>query len=158
MVEPSSRRLVYVDANPIVYALEGPEVLASALKQLFSVFRSRPGTAITSELTLAEVLPKKKIPDREFLDLLVWGGVFDLHPVTREVLVETADYRRSAGKQLSDGRVAIPKLPDAIHAVTAIRAGCSLFLSADAGVKLPETMALVKANASGVADLTRNLQ
>ncbi len=156
MVESPSRHLVYVDANPIVYALEGSEDIASALKQLFSVFRGRPGTAITSELTLAEVLPKKKTPDGDFLDLLVWGGIFDLHPVTREVLVETADRRTS--RELPDGRVAVPKLPDAIHAVTAIRAGCSIFLSADTGVKLPETMALVKADVSGVADLTRNLQ
>jgi hypothetical protein len=60
MTDSSERSVVYVDANPIAYAFEGPEELASALMQLFSVFRRAPGLAVTSELTLAEVLPKNK--------------------------------------------------------------------------------------------------
>jgi hypothetical protein len=94
MTEAASASIVYVDANPIAYAFEGSEELATALKTLFSIFRQKPGLAVTSELTLAEVLPKKKIPDRYFLDLLVWSGMFELRPVTREILVETARYRR----------------------------------------------------------------
>ena len=78
MTDSSSAAFVYLDANPIAYALEGPDDLASALKHLFSIFRRRPGVAVTSELTLAEVLPKKKVADRHFLDLLVWSGLFDL--------------------------------------------------------------------------------
>jgi hypothetical protein len=148
---------VYIDANPIAYAFEGPEELASALMSLFAFFRSKPGTAITSELTLAEVLPKKRTPDREFFDLLIWSRIFDLRPVTREILIETAQYRRSAGTRLPDGALAMPKLPDAIHVVTAIQSDCSFFLSSDGRLKLPEKMRLVKATATGVEALIKEL-
>jgi predicted nucleic acid-binding protein len=144
MTEAAS--IVYVDANPIAYALEGPEELASALKALFGIFRKRPGVAVTSELTLAEVLPKKTIPDRHFFDLLIWSKVFDLREVTREILIETARYRRMAG---------MPKLPDSIHVVTAIQAGCSSFLSSDSRIRLPETMKLIPANKAGIESLMR---
>lgn len=157
MTESSLTSVVYVDTNPIAYAFEGPEELASALMKLFSVFRTKPGLAVTSELTLAEVLPKKRIPDRQFFDLLIWSRIFDLRPVTREILVETANYRRDTGRRLPDGHFAMPKLPDAIHVVTAIRNDCKFFLSSDGRLKLPDTMKLVQATAGGVATLIEEL-
>lgn len=157
MVESSHSQRVYVDANPIAYALEGPEELATALKGLFSVFQRRRGSAVTSELTLAEVLPKRKMPDRYFFDLLIWSGIFDLLPVTRDILIETATYRRIARTELPDGRAPMPKLPDAIHAVTAIRNGCQIFLSSDRRIRLPQSIQVVFADKSGIETLTREL-
>jgi len=157
MTDTSSTSVVYVDANPIAYALEGPDELASSLRNLFAVFRARPGVAVTSELTLAEVLPKRKIPDRHFLDLLVWSKIFDLRPVTREILVETARYRRAARTELPDGRFSMPKLPDSIHVVTAIQAGCRSFLSSDGRVKLPDKIKLVQANKAGIETLVQEM-
>jgi hypothetical protein len=51
----------------------------------------------------------------------------------------------------------MPKLPDAIHVVTAIRSGCRNFLSADARIKLPSGMRLIEANGDGVTDLMKDL-
>lgn len=149
---------VYVDANPFVYALEGPEDLASSLKTLFRLFKDNPGSAVTSELTLAEVLPKRRIPDRDYLELLVWSEIFDLRPVDRDVLYGTADYRRIAAVKLPDGRVQMPKLPDSIHVVTAINNGCRMFLSSDSKIKLPEAIRFVRADASGIASLVREFK
>lgn len=153
----NSSSIVYLDANPIAYALEADEVLAAALRDLFSILKQKPGSAVTSELTLAEVLPKRKVPDRKFLELLVWSGVFDLYPVSRDVLIDTADYRWVARARQPDGRITMPKLPDAIHVVTAVKAGCRLFLSADKRIKLPETIKFVHANVNGIAALAREL-
>src|SRR5882724_1304067 len=88
--------LVYVDANTFIYAIEGNEALANPIKALFARLRERPGFAVTSELSLAEVLPKAPSPvhRRSYLDLIIWSGIIDLRPVTREILIETADYRR----------------------------------------------------------------
>jgi len=157
MIEPPSTGPIYVDANPVAYAFEGPEELAEALMALFSIFRSRPGLAVTSELTLAEVLPKKRTPDRQFFDLLVWSGIFDLRPVTREILIETARYRRAAGRSMAEGRIAMPKLPDAIHVVTAARSNCKYFLSSDSRLKLPENMKHVQATAGAIAALVQDV-
>jgi predicted nucleic acid-binding protein len=157
MTEATRSRLVYVDANPIAYAFEGPQELAVALKDLFSIFRLKRGSAVTSELTLAEVLPKRKVPDRQFLDLLIWSEIFDLRPVTRNILVDTADYRRITRTRRPDGQTTMPKLPDAIHVVTAIQSGCSFFLSSDVRIKLPNTITLINADQAGIAKLIQEL-
>jgi hypothetical protein len=95
-------------------------------------------------LTLAEVLPKADpLRRRNYLELILYSGLFDLYPVTRDVLMETADYRRVAGvskSNISGPHTAMPKLPDAIHVVTAVRAGCARILSFDRTLKLPEGM------------------
>lgn len=156
MTDPQSGA-IYIDANPFVYALEGPNDLAFALKALFTRLKDSPGVGVTSELTLAEILPKRRVPDRDYLELLVWSGAFDLRPVSRDILYGTADYRRVTGTMLPDGRISMPKLPDSIHVVTAIKSGCRAFLSSDTKIKLPETMRFVRADVAGVAGLVREL-
>ena len=157
MADLPQKPVVYIDANPFMYALEGAEDLAAVLRELFARFRQGLGIAVTSELTLAEVLPKRRIPDRHFLDLLIWSKIFDLRPVTRDILVGTAEYRRISAPTHSDGKVKLPPLPDAIHVVTAIRSGCGVFLSSDSRIKLPQGMKLVKADNAGVEALIREL-
>jgi hypothetical protein len=78
---------VYIDANPFIYAVEGGDALAGSITALFGRLRARRGFAVTSELTLAEVLPKAPLPRhrRLYFDLMVWSGIFDLRPVTRDL-------------------------------------------------------------------------
>src|SRR5882672_5485733 len=116
---------------------------------LFDLFRARRGIGVTSELTLAEVLPKASdVQRRSYLNMIVWSQIFDLHPVSRDILIETAEYREYAG---------MPKLPDAIHAVTAIRAGCRRVLSADLRLKLPEGYSVLSPAAENLTSLIREL-
>jgi predicted nucleic acid-binding protein len=132
MTERSAPSKVHFDANVFIYAVEGSDDIAVPLRRLFEVLSRKLDLAVTSELTLAEVLPKADpIRRRNYLELILYSGLFILHPVTRDVLIETADYRRIAG---------MPKLPDAIHVVTAVRAGCGRMLSFDRTLKLPEGM------------------
>jgi predicted nucleic acid-binding protein len=144
MTEGSASSRLYFDANVFIYAVEGSDDIAGTLRTLFGLLSGRDNLAVTSELTLAEVLPKAgPIRRRNYLELILYSGLFDLHPVTRDVLMETADYRRVARASNSDihgSQAAMPKLPDAIHVVTAIRAGCARVLSFDRTLKLPEGM------------------
>jgi predicted nucleic acid-binding protein len=144
MTERSTSSKLYFDANVFIYAVEGSDDIAGHLRTLFDLLRSNRGLAVTSELTLAEVLPKADpIRRRNYLELILHSGLFDLYPVTRDILIETADYRRIAGvskPNASKPEVSMPKLPDAIHVVTAIRAGCGRMLSFDRALKLPESM------------------
>jgi predicted nucleic acid-binding protein len=140
---------IYLDANVFIYAIEGSPDVAEPLRHLFELFRSNRGTGVTSELTLAEVLPRATtIQRRMYLDLIIWSRIFDLQPVTREILIETADYRRIAR---------MPRLPDAIHVVTAIRAGCRIVLSADSRLKLPEGFAAFSPDSANVSRLLQEL-
>jgi len=158
MTDDARRPSVYVDANPFIYFIEGEDAVANRLKPFFELLRQRPGTAATSELTLAEVLPKAR-PDarRSYLNLIVWSNLFHLQPVTREILIDTADYRRTAIRTIAEGRSIMPKLPDAIHVVTAVRTRCRAILSADGGLKAPLGMAIFEPSESGIASLLREI-
>jgi predicted nucleic acid-binding protein len=134
MTEGDVPSRLYFDANIFIYAVEGSDDIAGLLRTLFELLGRGLNMSVTSELTLAEVLPRADpIRRRNYLELILHSRLFDLHPVTRDILIETADYRRVAS-------VSMPKLPDAIHVVTAIRAGCGRMLSFDRALRLPEGM------------------
>lgn len=158
MTDKATAPVVYIDANPFIYFIDGEEVVANRVRPLFSLLAERPGIAATSELTLAEVLAKAT-PDarRSYFNLIVWSKIFQLHPITRDILIDTADYRRAARKTRPDGTKATLKIPDAIHIVTAARCQCRMFLSADEGLMTPAGMTTLKPNEDGLAELTRVL-
>jgi predicted nucleic acid-binding protein len=140
---------IYLDANVFIYALEGKDDISGLVQALFNLFRLKRAAGVTSELTLAVVLPKATQSQRRtYLDLVVHSRVFDLRPVTREILIETAEYRKAAGK---------PKLPDAIHIVTAIRSECRIILSSDLRLKLPAEYALLTPDREGLSRLIQEL-
>jgi predicted nucleic acid-binding protein len=149
MTEFGHASRIYVDSNVFIYALEGPPEIADLLEELLDLFRSKTGLAATSELTLAEVLAKADVVRRrDYLDLIVESGAFRLYSVSRDVLIETASYRRTMG---------MPKLLDAIHVVTAIRSGCRTMLSADLRMKVPDGISLFDADSSSLSRLIREL-
>jgi predicted nucleic acid-binding protein len=140
---------IYVDSNVFIYAVEGRPEIADPLEELLDFFRTKPGFAATSELTLAEVLAKADVVQRrDYLDLIVESGAFRLCSVSRDLLVETASYRRTAG---------MPKLLDAIHVVTAIRSGCRTMLSADLRIKVPDGISIVDTDSQSLSRLIQEL-
>jgi predicted nucleic acid-binding protein len=149
MTDSDAAPRFYLDANVFIYAIQGNADIADPLRQLFDLFRAGRGIGVTSELTLAEVLPKASdVQRRSYLNMIVWSRIFELRPVSRDILIETAEYREYAG---------MPKLPDAIHVVTAIRAGCRTVLSADVRLKLPEGYSLLSPAAENLTSLIREL-
>lgn len=147
---------VYLETNFFIKAVEGTTETAAAPKRLIAHLRSHPGTAFTSEITFAEPLAPPRRADalplhvkrRVYLDLLLWSGFISLIPVSRDVLIETADLRT----------VARMKLPDAIHLVSAIRAKCEYLVSSDKDfTRLPAGMAHVKPDDEGINKLLKVL-
>jgi len=156
MNDPTADPTIYLDANVFINAVEGVPETASAPKRLLSALQAHPGIAATSEITFAEVLAPPQRSDalplhikrRAYLDLLLWNGFITLIPVTREILIETADLRAAARL----------KLPDAIHIASAIRGGCRYAVSNDDDFrKLPENMTRVKPNEQGVDALLKEI-
>jgi predicted nucleic acid-binding protein len=158
MAEETLPPTVYVDANPSIYFIDGEEAVANRLRPFFELLRQKPGTAMTSELTLAEVLAKAR-PDarRSYLNLIVWSKLFELQPITRDILIDTAEYRQVSQTTRPDGTKVTVKLPDAIHVVTAVRSRCRMFLSADTGLKLPVEMMVLEPNDAGFSTLMQAL-
>jgi predicted nucleic acid-binding protein len=119
---------VYLDANVWIYALEGYEAFAASLAALFARIDAGELIAVTSELTLAEVLVKpiadghRAIQDR-YLEALQPHDALVLVPVDRFLWINAATLR---------AHTPALKLPDAVHAVSALATGARDFITNDA--------------------------
>ncbi|MEW5856260.1 MAG: type II toxin-antitoxin system VapC family toxin [Cyanobacteriota bacterium] len=119
-------RIVYLDTNIFIYALEGYVDFVDDLTELFASIDAGNIRAVTSELTLAEVLVRPLIDgniERQtaYQQVLQSSEVLEVVPVSRDVLIEAARLRA----------VANLRLPDAIHGATATLTGCETFLTND---------------------------
>lgn len=129
---------VYLDANVFIYALEGYSQFKSRVAALLTAIDRHDIEAVTSELTVAEVLVKP-FRDRHaeqqaaYQRILQTTPTFHMVPVSRDILVTAAQLR---------GRFAV-KLPDAIHAATSQQCRCSTFLTNDARFKTMSDLPVV---------------
>jgi predicted nucleic acid-binding protein len=158
MTESSTPSRIYLDSNIFITLLEGMPEKSERLKPLFEKLRERRNFAVTSELTLAEVLVgpvrnRNPILHRAYLDLIVFGSFIELWPISRDVLYESVRLR-VAHERVREG---LPKLPDAIHLVSAIQTRCRFFLSDDQRVSPPQGMDRMSADAKGIEDLLATL-
>ncbi|MGK7903294.1 MAG: type II toxin-antitoxin system VapC family toxin [Hormoscilla sp.] len=118
--------IVYLDTNILIYALEGYPAFIQDLTQLFQSIDRGDLMAVTSELSLAEALVKP-IKERNLAQQATYKQTIrnslklSVIPVRREVLVQAAELRAAVNL----------KLPDAIHAATALLTQCSTFLTND---------------------------
>lgn len=119
-------RRVYLDTNIIIYAVEGYETHAARIKFVLREMTDGEITAVTSDLTLAEVLVKPKRDtnrklEEAYLQFLVSTESFRNSAVSREILEAAAGIRATSAL----------KLPDAIHFASAINQHCDSFLTND---------------------------
>ncbi|MBI1800186.1 MAG: type II toxin-antitoxin system VapC family toxin [Chloroflexi bacterium] len=117
---------VYLDTNVFIYALEDYPEFTLALTELFEKIDQNALHAVTSELTLAEVLVKPLMDQsverrRAYEQVLQSSGGLTVAPVNRAVLIEAAHLRASHGL----------RLPDAIHLATAQLMLCETFVTND---------------------------
>ena len=120
-----SHGAVYLDSSAIIYSVERNEPYFSLLAPAWQQAEAGQFAVVCSELVVAETLVR---PIREgHADLeAAFRAVFaapevDLIPATRELWDDTAHLRAETGL----------KTPDALHAATALRAGCALFFTND---------------------------
>lgn len=118
---------IYLDTNIFIYAIEGYPEYQSILTSLFSLFDEGTYSAVTSELTLAEVLIKpmkenKKEIQQLYEELLRPSDVLTISTIDRQILIDAAKIRASSDTIL---------LPDAIHLASARNQNCSSFITND---------------------------
>lgn len=116
-------RLVYLDVNALIYAVENVSSWGERVRPVLERIDRGEIQGMTSELSLAEtrVGPIRDRNDgmrSEYEQLLGSSSRLLVQPVSRTVLVRAAEVR-----------AAFPplKLPDAIHAATALLHGCTRF-------------------------------
>lgn len=129
---------VYIDANVFIYAVEGFKKYAKLCPEILQSIEDMKIQAVTSELTLAEVLVKplqQEKPDvvAIYEDLIQSQFRLDVVPISRDILVTAAKHRA----------ITSCRLPDAIHIATAIVKNSAILLTADKSMKAPGPLRVV---------------
>ena len=115
---------VYVDTSAIIYAVERVEPYPTASRLLWDALTAGTLAIVTSQMALLEVLVKPIRNGDQYLatryrDILLTATGLDCRPISLTVLEQAANLRAGHGL----------KTPDAIHAATALEAGCAMFVT-----------------------------
>ena len=119
----------YLDADGFIYSVERIEPYRTLLEVIWRQARDGRFEILSSEIIVAETLVKPFREGDAVVETLL-RALFDaeevtLVPATREIWESAARLRAETGL----------KLPDALHAATAIEADCTLFVTNDAGFR-----------------------
>lgn len=125
--------LIYLDTVTIIYSIERFPDYIALLDPMWRQLKLGKFQVMTSELALLETLvmpirqTNKALINR--YETLLTASEINLIPITRSILKSAANIRATA----------TIKMPDAIHAATAIDAECTIFLTNDKGfLRIPE--------------------
>ena len=128
---------VYLDANGFIYSVERVEPYRTLLEPMWQQARAGEFDVASSDITVLETLVKPLREGDEVVEMLL-RSMFDaqevsLIPATRELWEDAARIRADTGL----------KTPDALHAATALRAGCALFVTNDTDFRRVEGLPVV---------------
>lgn len=126
---------VYLDTNVFIYLLEGTPEYQTVMKELLRGLEEMTFEALTSTLTLTEILPPMvRNGDKKALaaaiEFIRDSGSFRLIDIDDEVGIQ-AGFLRGQTKM---------KTPDALHVACAIEGHCDIFLTNDGGIRVPQGM------------------
>lgn len=135
LIEALRGRSVYFDANIFIYYLENEPTYAPVIGNALQALTLGEFRAMTSHLTLAELLPplaKENKTDliAQSLEFIRDTGLFTLYPAGEEVCIQAGILRGTVGM----------KTPDAIHVATAALQRADVFLTNDRGIRLPKSI------------------
>ena len=128
---------VYVDANAIIYSVERVEPYHGLLAPMWEGARAGRFTLASSELVALETLIRPLRDSNARLESLfrsiLASAEMDLIPATLATWEDAARIRAETGLAT----------PDALHAATALSAGCQLFITNDADFRRTQGLPLV---------------
>lgn len=129
---------VYLDANVVIHLAEGSKSHAAALAAFMADLRGQSFTAVTSALTLAELLAPALRQDR-------WSEAKRLRAFVEEGPIEMIDPTREAFAEAARTRSEFDlSTVDALHVACAVEAGCTIFLTQDQAIRVPYPLKLLR--------------
>ncbi|HLN24011.1 MAG TPA: type II toxin-antitoxin system VapC family toxin [Patescibacteria group bacterium] len=132
-------RKIYIDANIVIYFLEGDSEHQDKTAALFRHAEEHDIPLLTSEITIAECLygaykaGKVELVE-QYRTLFHAVGLFQLIPVEGSIA-------ERAAKIGADRRL---KLIDALHVTSALGVGCDVFVTNDRGIKSMDGLRVVQ--------------
>lgn len=132
-----SHGAVYLDTSAIIYSVERNEPYLTLLAPVWQQAEAGQFVVVCSELAVAETLVRPIREGNEDLEA-AFRAVFaapemQLVSVTRDLWEDAARLRAQTGL----------KIPDALHAATAIREGCALFVTNDTDYRRIQELPIV---------------
>ena len=132
-----SHGAIYLDTSAIIYSVERNEPYLTLLAPAWRQAEAGQLAVVCSELVIAETLVRPMREGNTGLEV-AFRAVFaapevQLVPATRHLWEDTARLRAETGL----------KTPDALHAVTALRAGCDLFVTNDSDFRRVQGLPVV---------------
>lgn len=139
LIESINGKHIYLDTNVWIYAIEAYPDYAELLQQIFAKIDQGELIAVTSELTIAEVLVKPLQDNNQrvvqaYQSILQPSDNVKILPISRQIL-------ESAAKLRATTRL---KLPDAIHLATALDQEVKTFITNDSGFKAMSTIQVLQ--------------
>ena len=117
--------LVYLDANGLIYSVERVEPYRTLLEPMWQAAQEGDLTLVSSPILIVETLVKPlRDGNREIEEQ--YRELFGANAV--QLLEASYPVFEDAARLRAEARLTTP---DAIHAATAIRAGCTLFVTND---------------------------
>ena len=117
--------LVYIDANGLIYSVERIEPYRTLLEPMWQQVQDGNLSVVSSPVLITEVLVKPLQVGNAEIEMqyreLFASNAVSLLDASYEVFEDAARLRARTGL----------KIPDALHAATALRAGCALFITND---------------------------
>ena len=128
---------IYLDTSAVIYSVERIEPYLTLLAPVWQQAEAGQFTVVCSELAVAETLVRPIRKGNEDLEA-DFRAVFaapemQLVPATRHLWEDAARLRAETGL----------KIPDALHAATALRAGCELFITNDTDFRRVEGLPVI---------------
>ena len=129
--------LVYLDANGLIYSVERVEPYRTLLEPMWQEAQDGNLTIVSSPVLVVEALVKPLRDgnteiEMQYRDLFASNAV-RLLEASYPVFEDAALLRAETGLAI----------PDAIHAVTALRSGCALFVTNDTDFRSVEGLPVV---------------
>jgi predicted nucleic acid-binding protein len=129
---------LYTETAPLIYYVEENPTYVAKMDAIIEAIEDRPIEAISSVITLTEVLthPLKlgnTRLEREYRDILLHSGGFRLLTITARIAESAAALRARYNL----------RTPDALHVAAGIDARCDAFLTNDTGIKCVTEIAVL---------------
>jgi predicted nucleic acid-binding protein len=128
----------YLDSNIFIHAFECETDLGHAARRAFKLADAGVAVGVTSQLTLAEVLPRPYEEGNLALEQAYETSLskhnLEVYPVSSEILRLSARLRAQTKA----------RLPDAIHVATAMQAACDALLSEDVSLRAPQHIRVLR--------------
>jgi len=129
--------LVYIDASSLIYSVERVEPYRTLLEPMWQEAQDGNLTIVSSPVLVIEALVKPLREGNEEIEMqyreLFSSNAVRLLDASYQVFEDAARLRASTGL----------KTPDALHAATALRAGCALFITNDTDFRRVEGLPVV---------------